>query len=172
MRVLNLPFYEDPLFCLPPPPPPLFKILCRPPPSLNSPPLRLFLLQCFLDWIGYCTTWCFILLNDIMDLHMWMWSLGTRRTLQCVLCNKVSDLLRSDTWCGFLLVLSFDITQTHKQGHTPLSGTNRMAHPYKYILTPSVISSQQLYVLYLMNNSQISKIYFLQCLCFLKITHL
>ena len=146
--------------------------MSRPPPSLNYSPLLLFLLQCFLDWIGYCTTWCFILLNDIMDLHMWMWSLGIRRTLRCVLGNKLSNLLRSDTWGGFLLVLSFDITQTHKQGHTPLSGTNRMAHPYKYILTPSVISSQQLCVLYWMNNSLISKIYFLQCLCFLKITHL
>ena len=43
-----------------------------------------------------------------------IWYLGTRTTLVCVFCNKVSYLLRSDT-CGFLLVLWFDITHTETQ---------------------------------------------------------
>ena len=63
-----------------------------------------------------CHIWCAILLNNNMDLHMS--SLGTRRTLMCVLCKNESGLPRSDT-CSFLLVLWFDITntQTHIQ-HT------------------------------------------------------
>ena len=32
----------------------------------------------------------------------------------CILCNKASGLLRSDTQCRVLLVLRFDITHTHK----------------------------------------------------------
>ena len=63
-----------------------------------------------------CHIWCAILLNNNMDLHMS--SLGTRRTLMCVLCKNESGLPRSDI-CSFLLVLWFDITntQTHIQ-HT------------------------------------------------------
>ena len=63
-----------------------------------------------------CHIWCAILLNNNMDLHMS--SLGTRRTLTCVLCKNESGLPRSDI-CSFLLVLWFDITntQTHIQ-HT------------------------------------------------------
>ena len=66
-------------------------------------------------WVS-CHIWCAILLNNNMDLHMS--SLGTRRTLMCVLCKNVSGLPRSDI-CSFLLVLWFDIAnkQTHTQ-HT------------------------------------------------------
>ena len=52
-------------------------------------------------------------LNDIMDVQMLSFKI-----LMHVLCNKVSSLLRSDTWCSFLLVLWFDITHTKKHKHT------------------------------------------------------
>ena len=87
-------------------------------------------------------SWCAILLNDNMDLHMSSMYLRNRRTLMCVLCNKASSrLLRSDT-CGFLLVLWFDITNT--QTHTTHSGASRLAHPCKCIFTPLVICSKEL----------------------------
>ena len=60
----------------------------------------------------------------------------------CVLCNKVSRLLRSEFW--------FDITQTlaHKQRHTGHSETSRLTHLYKYIFTPAIMCSQQLPLLH------------------------
>ena len=38
---------------------------------------------------------------------------SNRRTLLCVLCKKVSSLLKFDTYCRFLQALWFDITHTH-----------------------------------------------------------
>ena len=61
-----------------------------------------------------------------------------------------------------ILVLWSDIT--HMQTHTTHSESNRLTQPYKYILTPPAMCSQQLSVLHWMNNSLISKIYFPQCL--------
>ena len=83
----------------------------------------------------------------------------------CVLCNKVSSLLRSDK-CDAFLVLWFDIT--HRERHTTHSGANRLTYPYKYIFTPPFMCSQQLFLLHWMNNSLISKIYFPQYLFFFK----
>ena len=78
-----------------PPPPPRFAVLLKLSlPLLLSPqpptPL-LFLLSCFFGWMGDQS----VLLNDIADLLM----SSLRYDLRCVLCNKVSSLLRSDT-CG------------------------------------------------------------------------
>ena len=62
-----------------------------------------------------------------------------------VLCKKASSLLRSDTY-RFLVVLWFNITHI---SHTKLhSETTRLTHPYKYILTPLVMWSQQLSTLH------------------------
>ena len=51
----------------------------------------------------------------------------------------------------FLLVILFDITHTHthtqRQTHTGHTGTNRLTHTYKDILTPPVICTQQLPIL-------------------------
>ena len=111
-------------------------------------------------------------LNDIMDVQMLSFKI-----LMHVLCNKVSSLLRSDTWCSFLLVLWFDIThtqktQTHTQRHTTHSQASRPTHPFKYTFTPTVMCSQQLSLLHWMNNSVTSKTYFPQCFFFSKIIHL
>ena len=50
----------------------------------------------------------------------------------------------------FLLVLWSDIT--HTQRYTIHAGANRLTHLYEYILTPSVMCSQQLCVLHRLNN--------------------
>ena len=69
----------------------------------------------------------------------------------------------------FLLAFYFDITHPHIKTH---SWTNRLTHPYKYILTPPVMCSQQLFVLHWLNNSLISKTYYPKWLCYSKISHL
>ena len=61
--------------------------------------------------------------NDKGPTHVEPWHYSTRRILLCVLCNKTSH---TDT------------------AHV---GVIRLTHPYKHILTPSVMCSQQLPVL-------------------------
>ena len=116
-------------------------ILWIPPPSLLPTPLPFFkfcptpppfLVVSLAEWV--IVPYLIRYFNDIMDLHMS--SLG-RTFLMCVLCKKLSSLLRSDT-CGFLLVLWFDITHTsthtYTQSHTSHSGAKRLTHPYNYII--------------------------------------
>ena len=55
--------------------------------------------------------------------------------------QKGISSMRSSTWCGFLLV------QSYRHKDTAHTGANRLAHQYKYILTPTVMSSHQLSVL-------------------------
>ena len=58
----------------------------------------------------------------------------------CVLCNKASSLLRSDT---------YNLDQIHVISHTQTHPvTQGLAHPYKYIFTPPAICSQQLPLLH------------------------
>ena len=54
--------------------------------------------------------------------------------------------MRSDT-CGFWLVLCM-ISHRHTHRHTAHAGTNRLTHPFKYILTTPAMYSQQLYVIH------------------------
>ena len=112
------------------------------PSRLQPLPKRFLMLSYFFSWIGHCAIFDVVLLNDIMDLHML--SLGTLVSeLCCVLSNKASNLLRSDTYYAFFL-----ISHTHKNKHTQIpstqSGANRLTHSYKYILTPPVMYLQQL----------------------------
>ena len=79
--VLTPIFYEDSLIL---PTPLFFQILSTP--SLQLP-------VSLAEWV--ITTHLMCHFNDNMDLHML--SLGTRRTLMCVLWNKASNLLWSDT---------------------------------------------------------------------------
>ena len=100
-RVLTTLIYEAPLlYCLPP----FFQILFHPSPTYLSPPNAtptVFSVVLFLWLNGWSRhIWCAILLNDNMNLHIS--SLGTLvpKGPWCMLCNKASSLLRSDT-CGF-----------------------------------------------------------------------
>ena len=102
---MKTPYYcLSPLFQIHPHPP-----YCQLPCYLQPPPPLFFLLSCFFSWVSH-HIWCAILLNDI-NLHMS--SLSTRRTLMCVLCNKTSSLLRSDT-CSLGQMHLISHTQTHK----------------------------------------------------------
>ena len=47
---------------------------------------------------------------------------------------------------------------SHTQRHTAHIGANRLTHPYKYILKPPVMCSQQVSALHGINNMLISKI--------------
>ena len=100
------------LYCLPPSPFSNFVQSPFPVTSNTHPTDHSAVLFLWLNgWSHH--TWCAILLNDIMDVHMLSF-----RTLMHVLCNKTSSLLSSDTWCNFLLVLWFDLTHTQTNTNT------------------------------------------------------
>ena len=99
-RVANPPFLWRPPhspYCQPP----LFQILSTTPttslsPSAPTPTVLSGVL--FLSLNGWTHhIWCAILLNDNMDLYVQPWYLSSLGTLMCVLCNKASNLLGSET---------------------------------------------------------------------------
>ena len=106
---------------------PLTPIPCH----LQSHPPLLFLLSCFFGWMDDHATF------DVLFYLIIIWSINvkpcyfsTRRTLMSVLCSKASTLLRPDIFCGFLVVLWFDITKTNTpQKQTTHSGASRLTHP-------------------------------------------
>ena len=134
--VINPLFYKDPLYFLP-----FFSVLISYSLSPPGPTPNAFFAFLFPLLNGSSRQiWWAILLN-IMDLHI-----SSLRILICVISNKVSGLLRSDRYCGFLLVLLFDIThtKTHRQLHSAHSGANRLTHPNRHILKTTVMCSEQL----------------------------
>ena len=156
---------------------PLLQIFPNPPPcplpcQLQDPSSLLFF------WlIGWsCHIWCAILLTYIMDLHMF--SLGTfapdglwwvfyarRRQVHWALTNNV-------VFCRYSNLISHTYTHKDTLRHTAHWESSRLTHPYKYLFTPRFMCSRQLSLLPWMNNSQISKNYFLRCLFFSAIIHL
>ena len=78
---------------------PLFFTFCPPSPlpSIHTHTL-LFLLSCFFGWMGNCATFDVLFYLIVLWIYTY-WALVpcTRRTLMCVLCNKASSLVRSDT---------------------------------------------------------------------------
>ena len=83
-----------------------------------------FLMSCFFDWMGECATF------DVL-FHLILW----------ILLNIEPRYLNTTTT---LLCVSRKYTQRYR-AH---SGTSRLTHPYKYILTPPAKHSQQLSVLH------------------------
>ena len=161
--------------------PSLFSSFVQPPPPFLSLPtldptalfVALFLVLFWLNgWSLHI--WVAILLNDIMDIHIsslgtfvpegrWCVFYATRRQVYWGLThNKIL--------CWYSDLISHTQTHAHRDTqHTQRPVTTR---PYKYIITPIVVCSQQLSLLHWMNNSLISKIYFPQCLFFSKTIHL
>ena len=132
---------KTPIYCLPPlfsnfvhPPPPSPSLQLHFPVTSNPYPHCSFCFPVSLaDWVITLHLKCH--LNDNLDLWIYVepWYLNTRRILMCVLCNKASNLSRSDTWCGFLLVLLMVLlSYTQTQTHIAHSGASRLTHPYKY----------------------------------------
>ena len=143
--LMKSPFFK---FCQPPP------FLLPPTPTLPALSVVLFL---WLDgWSRYII--CTILLNDIMDLQMpsvgtlvpegpWCVFYATRRQVCRALTHNVA-------FCWYRDLISHT-THKHTQTHTAHSGASRCTRPYKYIFTPPYLCSQQLSLLYWMNNKNL-----------------
>ena len=172
--VLTPLFYEEPLlYCLHP----LFTNFVQSPPcllpcQLQPPPSLLFLW--LTGWSRHI--WCAILLNYMMDLHMfslctlapegpWCVFYATRHQVYWALTNNV-------VFCWYSNLISHTYTHKDTLRHTAHWESSRLTHPYKYLFTPRFMCSRQLSLLPWMNNSQISKNYFLRCLFFSAIIHL
>ena len=129
-------FFKDPI--LPTPSlTPIFQILSNPPCSLSppNPTLAVLSVVVFLWLNGWsCHIWCAILQNNNMDLHVL--SLGSF-TLMFVYATRYIMWFFIGTLIWY-----------HMQKHTAHLGTSRLTHPYKYIVTPAVMCSQQLPLLH------------------------
>ena len=138
--------------------------------------------------MGDCITFdvLFYLMIDIMHLHMSR--LGTLMPEGLDVCFVQQGVKSTEVWHMWFFpgTLIWYYTQTNKQTnkqtnthththterHTTHSGASRLTHSYKYIFTPPFICSQQLSVLYWIDNSLINKNSFPRCLFFSTIIHL
>ena len=88
----------------------------------------------------------------------WYMVYATRRNIYWGLAHNV-------VFCWYSDLISHTHTHTHTHKNTQHTQTNRLTHPYKYILTPSAMCSQQLSVLHWIIPS---KIYFSMSFLFKK----
>ena len=112
---------KTPLYCLTPF---FFQILSNLPSPVAANPYP----HCSFCCLVFLTKWviaphlmCYFAEWYYGSTHIKPWYLSTRRTLMCVLCNKASSLLRSDT-CDFLLALWWYHTHTNTQTHSTFRG--------------------------------------------------
>ena len=102
--------------------------------------------------------WCYFLYLMILWIHTCQalvpWY---HKDLAVYFMQEDVSLLSSNAWRGFLQAFWLVITHTIKG--TQHTGANRLADPYKHILTSSDMCSQQLSVSHWLNNL-LSKIYF------------
>ena len=92
-----------------------------------SPPL-LFLMSCSFELMGDCDTF------DVLFQLMILWIYK---------CRAFKSLPKAGT-----LVPKWPCYVFHTHTYIAHSGTNRLTYPYKYILTPSAMWSQQIPVLH------------------------
>ena len=118
----------------------------------------LILLSCLFHWMGDHATF------DILFYLIILWIYKCQASVPWYhdVCFMQQGVKFTEVWhiIWFFTSLWFDTTQTHKQRHIAHSGVNWLTHPYKYILTPPVMCSQQLCALHWMNNLLISKFCF------------
>ena len=120
-----------------------------------------YLLPCFFLWMCDCATLNVLFYFTIRQTYT-CWALVSQYQRHLVVCfrkqgiNNFTVGLTHRTW----LLLALIWYHTHKHIYTSHRGTNWPAYIYKYILTSTVMRSQQLPVLHWMNDSLISKIYF------------
>ena len=119
--------------------------------QLHSPTSTIFVALLLSVNVWSYHIWYVILLNDMTDKHLLSLDILVPFMQQVIKC--VVGLTQM-TW--FLLALWFDITHT-QTNNIVHKRTNRLTH--KYILTSSVMCSQQLPVSHWINQSLISKIY-------------
>ena len=113
------------------------------------------LTRCFMTTPLYClsTSRCFYCLVFLAEcvikpyLKCYFanesWCVSTGSNLLCILCNKASFLLKFQA-DDLVFANTLIRYHTHRQTHTGHIGTIRLTHIYKYILTLSVMSTQQL----------------------------
>ena len=100
------------------PSPPISNFVHNPLPCLQAPLELLSLLPCFFGWMGECTTFCVIFLNDIMDLyvHLEPWYLTTWSTLfYATRRHFCGGLARNMFFCWYSKLLSHTHTQSETQ---------------------------------------------------------
>ena len=141
---------------------------CHPLPCCLQPlPPLFFLLSCFFGWMGDPTT------SDKLFYLMilWIYKYWEFVTLGPEGPWYVFYAKRHQVYWGLThgVVLCW---YSHTQTHTAHLGASTLTYPYKYIFPPHVMCSQQLALLYWINNSLTSKIYFLQGFFFSKNIHL
>ena len=116
-RVPNTPFVmKTPYIAYPH----LFRIFSNPSSLLPLTFISTTLFDVFFLWLNErtCHIWCVILLINIMDLHIL--SLGTLVVEQLCSVFMQKGVKFTEVWhiMCFLLVLWFDITNTHTHKHT------------------------------------------------------
>ena len=140
--------------------------LSTPPHCLQPPTQMLFLLVFLLNGWWSHHIWCVDLLSDIMDLHMS--SLGTFVIEgPCCVFYATRYQVYWGLWDKWFFASTLIWYHWDTKSHTAHSGANRLTHPYKYILKPPIMWSQQLYLLHWMDNPLVLRIYVPQCLCWL-----
>ena len=157
----------------------LFKTLSTPPrpnhfpvPVTSNPhPHCSFCCPLFFGWMGYYATF------DMLFYLIIIWIYICRALVpwyqkELYVCFMQQSAKFTEDW-HIMWFFTGTLIRHHKTNtHTAHSGASRLTQPDKYIFAPPVICSQRLPLLHEINNSLISKIYFLQCLFFSKIIHL
>ena len=160
--MLNLYFMKTPLYCLPPP-----TSLSLQTPTPNVLSIVLFLWQN--GWSHH--TWCAILLNDNMDLHMF--SLGTLLPQGSWYVLYAKGIKFTEIWNMFFYWYSDLIS--HTQTHTAHSEASRLTCPYNIYLHHLLYAhSSYLYYIkwllstmsFLFKNYSIVKVIYLLIRCY------
>ena len=125
-----------PLYCLPP----LFTTHTDIPADTPIPPPLFVALFLWLNgWSRHI--WCFILLNEIMDLHMLsLGILAPQRPCSVLYATRFQiTTVKHMTWFfASTLIWYHTHTRTHARTHTHTAqtGAKRQKHPYKFIVLP------------------------------------
>ena len=139
-------------------------------------------MSCFFDWISDPATFYV----QFYLLILWIYTCWALVPCHMIYARTYKDLAIwsmqqgvkfTEVWYMMLfftgtLIWYHTCTNTHtcEQRYTAHSGTNKLTHPYKYMLKPPVMCPQQLSRSHWMNNSLTSKMYFPKCLFFSKTT--
>ena len=117
----------------------------------SSTPTPTALFVVFFLWLNGLSrhNWCAILLNDLMNLHMSSLDTFVSERPWCVFYSTRSQFYWGLThvvfhWNSDLISHTQTHTNTHTKTHSTF-GASRLTSPYKYIFTPTVIYSEQLF---------------------------
>ena len=118
--------------------------------------LPLFFLPCFCGWMCDHAKSTVILLS-VMDLNLSILDTLVPAAPFCVFYGTRNQIYRSFDTYNIVSATTLIWYHINVQIHTGHTGTNRLTHMYKYILTAPVTCTQQLPTLHWMNNLLIQK---------------